>query len=194
MVSEGIPFWSERGLNPLARRSEIETHLTWQSLIEGRPVDVMGLQYLVDRVPSIKEGTRLVVHGAKKKLSQEDPTRTIREYDLPEYFSFDFLKTVRERDPKHIDCPFSDYYSKLSESGFNLKSKPETVITTIHGAKGRQARRVWLWNETFPKALASGEDEHRVAYVGATRTEGELMIVHEAVVADWTAKYPYPEM
>jgi superfamily I DNA/RNA helicase len=194
MVSEGIPFWNERGLNPLARRSEVEAHLTWQSLVAGKPVDVMGLQYLVDRVPSIKDGTRLVVHGAKKRLSQEEPMKPVLQGDLLRYFSSDFLKAVQQQDPKHIDCPFLDYYSRLSASGFNLKSRPGTVITTIHGAKGRQARRVWLWNETFPKALASGDDEHRVAYVGATRTQGELMIVHEAVAGDWTSKYPYPEL
>lgn len=194
MVAKGIPFWNERGLNPLARRSEIESYLAWRSLVEGKPIDVMSLQYLVDRIPSTKDGTRLVVLGAKKRLSQEEPTKTVMQDDLLGYFSYDFLKTVRERDPRHVDCPFADYYSQLSESGFNLKSKPETIITTIHGAKGRQARREWLWNETFPKALASGDDdEHRVAYVGATRTEGELMLVHEAIVGDWTAKYPYPE-
>jgi len=194
LVAKGIPFWNERGLNPLARRSEIEAHLTWQSLIARRPVDVIGLQYLVDRIPSIKDGIRLVVHGAKKRLSQEEPARLIHEQDLVGYFSFDFLKTIRERDARHVDCPFSDYYTQLSASGFDLKSRPETVITTIHGAKGRQARRVWLWDETFPKALAGGDDEHRVAYVGATRTEGELLLVHEGVVGDWTAKYPYPEL
>lgn len=195
LVSEGVPFWNERGPNPLARTSEIRAFMAWRSLSEGQGITADDLQYLMEHVPSMKEGNRLVIHGVKMKVSSMEPNRKIAPVSLGEFFSEEFVSRLKSRDPRHLECPFSGYYERLMKDGYDLRVPPKTILTTIHGAKGRQAPRVWLWTETYPKLLisSSGDNEHRVAYVGATRTQGTLRLVHENLVGDWTARYPYPD-
>jgi hypothetical protein len=74
--------------------------------------------------------------------------------------------------------------SLLARNGGTLP-EPQVVLTSIHGAKGREAKRVVLITSmtrtTFHDFSHGGqhgyESENRVAYVGATRTLDELIII-----------------
>lgn len=193
LVAGGVPFWNERGPNPLSRTSEIRAYQTWKALAQGRPIEADDLQYLVHHVPSRKDGVQIVVRGAKKKIKEMAPSMPIE--DPKKYLSDVFLKAAREGDLQFLGCPFAEYYGRVEKEGHDLLEKPKTVVTTIHGAKGRQARRTWLFSETYPKALAGGtDDEHRVAYVGGTRAQDDVLLVRENIVGDWTGNYCYPEV
>ena len=55
------------------------------------------------------------------------------------------------------------------------------ALNTIHGAKGGQADNVVLYldmaKRTYGSLLSNPEDEHRVFYVGVTRTKETLHII-----------------
>lgn len=193
LVAGGIPFWNERGPNPLSRMSDIRAYLAWRALGKKAPIDADALQYLVNKVPSRKDGVQIIPRGMKKIIKGMAPAMPIP--DPEKYLSRTFLDSAAEGNAAFLDCPFSEYYGRLEKNGHDLLDRPRTTVTTIHGAKGRQAPRTWLFSETYPKALAGNtDDEHRVAYVGATRAQHDVLLVRENLVGDWTGNYPYPEV
>jgi len=197
LVGAGVPFWNERGMNPLARTAEIEAYVAWRNLSEGMSLTADQIHSLATRTPSVlKEGgesIRLVRHGAKKVIGEMAPAMVIPPEKFDSFFGQRFLEAAAKKDPCFLDAPFASYYDLLIRKGFNpAKDRAKVTCTTIHGSKGREAGRVWLCSETYPKAMLGGDDEHRVAYVGATRTKGDLLLVREPLVGDWTDRYPYP--
>ncbi|RPJ12104.1 MAG: hypothetical protein EHM36_00075 [Deltaproteobacteria bacterium] len=198
MIHKGQPFWNERGINPLARSSEIAGYLATSKVIRGESVTGTELGALLRVVPSFRTRengkVRLVKHGVKKKVSDRDPrfpyTRTV----LEGFFTPDFWNSVLSKDWSITEIEFPEYYERLEKKGWNLlgEAEPDIIITSIHGSKGRERKNTFLWDEVLPKCLRS-EDEHRVAYVGATRTQGALYIVSERLIPEWNmARYPYP--
>lgn len=195
LVAQGVPFWNERGPNPLARSSEMRAWLAWEAIRRRKVVTGDELQYLEAHVPARKDGVQLIVRGMAKKIKEMQPGHKIGFEDLPTYFTEAFRETLSKDDRKYLECPFSEYYERLTKGGHDILERPKTTITTIHGAKGRQAPRTWLFSETFPKALAGmSDDEHRVAYVGATRAQDRVLLVRDNIVGDWTGNYEYPKV
>lgn len=196
LVHEGVPFYNERrGSNPFKNSSELNAFLAFRDLSQGKSITATGLQYLLKKVPTLTEDKRrLVFHGVKKKVETLKGNQTVSFGDLSSFFTEGFLKAIREKNRRDMNLKFGDYYSKLEEDGYDFEKPPKTRIGTIHASKGRQANRVWLWTETFPKVLTkAGDDEHRVAYVGATRTQNDLFLVRERLVGEWTQEYRYPD-
>ena len=81
-----------------------------------------------------------------------------------------------------IDLDDREYYLACRRRGESLTGEPRVRISTIHGAKGRQADNVVLLTDLTPLThggyLKNPDDEHRVFYVGATRAlEGLHLIV-----------------
>jgi superfamily I DNA/RNA helicase len=199
LITHGIPFWNERGPNPLAKTSEIDAFLTLSKFARGVPVNARDVAALIDVTPSLytppKSGKiRLVKYGSKKKISEEDPYRPYTLEDLEQrHITPEFCRMIRERRYDAVGIRYADYYARLEESGWDLKGRvsPDTTITTIHGSKGRESDLVFLWSEVTKRCLRD-EGEHRVAYVGATRARKALYIVRDAVTLWNTVEYPYP--
>lgn len=198
LIHRGEPFWNERGINPLARSSEISGYLSASKLVKGEPVTGSELGALLHVVPSfrVRENgkVRLVKHGVKKKVLERGPQFTYSKETLSEIFTPDFWDSILSDDWSITEIEFPEYYKALQKKGWDLSGdkEPDVVITTIHGSKGRERDNVFLWDEILPKCLRS-EDEHRVAYVGATRTKGALYVVSERLIPEWNmTSYPYP--
>lgn len=66
----------------------------------------------------------------------------------------------------------------LAGLGAGGEDKPGIHVGTIHSAKGREWRAVWLpgWNEGFLPRKAGDEEERRLAYVAMTRAKDRLTI------------------
>lgn len=199
MISHGVPFWNERGVNPLARKSEIRGYAVFARLARGEPVTAFDVSALLDVTPSFRqtegERVRFVKHGSKKKLSEENPRSpyTLAQLEA-KHFTPELGRAIRERrfDIMHVEFP--EYYHQLENSGWNLfgDDEPDALITTIHGSKGRERESVFLWDEVTHKCMRD-ENEHRVAYVGATRPIKNLYVVQSKVITNWsTTRYPYP--
>lgn len=70
-----------------------------------------------------------------------------------------------------------DYYS-----GVELTKTPKIKLSTIHGSKGKEADHIVLFtgmtNRTSEEMYKNPDNEHRVWYVGVTRTKQKLSVVH----------------
>lgn len=199
-IAAGVPFTNERGKDPLSASSRIKAWRAVDLLSRGEPAPFGQVKILIeDLMPSVlmneSEGTkvRLIYHGAKAKLEgQFAPKFTLRDLSDLKILTQDGVKVIRER-LFHVLKHGDDlaYYQRVVANGYDLES-PKAVITTIHGSKGRQAKEVVVFSETGKKCWADPDTEHRLAYVAATRTEGELTVCGERTV-DWADKpYMYP--
>ena len=99
---------------------------------------------------------------------------------------------LKDRGGLNIDTIWHDALDRIPENdklyilrarrrGEQLKKTPRVTVSTIHGAKGGQAEHVILLRDmasrTHQEYLENPEDEHRVWYVGVTRTLEHLTIV-----------------
>ena len=76
------------------------------------------------------------------------------------------------------------YIQAAERRGEELAHKPRITVSTIHGAKGGEARNVVLYTDCSFAALreadkdtAGSNDLHRTFYVGITRTKENLFLV-----------------
>jgi len=116
------------------------------------------------------------------------------------------LREIDDHDPRKyferaLDWPWYDaltgisrnrlnYYMACVRRGERLTEKPRIRIETIHGVKGAQADNVMLLTDMSSRT-ARGFDhnpdaEHRVFYVGITRTKQQLNII----MPQGTSSYP----
>jgi superfamily I DNA/RNA helicase len=198
-IDAGIPFRNERGKSPLSSRNRVMAFQQLQRLASGEVIPMAKAKVAItELLPSTHQSyegikTRLVVHGAKKKLidARNEPisldtlvskglltpegARVVRQHDYSALHHTDDLR----------------YYDRVLKNGYKLvPSGP--VITTLHGSKGRQAPFVVLYSEMLRTCWNDPDSEHRLAYVGATRTQSNVVVTAEQV-SDWTAdEYPYP--
>lgn len=198
-IAQELPFRNERGKDPLGAEKRMMAFETLEELASGREVSAGAVGRVLDELmPSVVLGgsegmgkRRLVVHGGKKKIQTETLKQDLRLKDLVA------AKILTEEGSEVISLrQFGvlkhssdlEYYRRLREKGYDLRGKCP-VITTLHGSKGREAKNVVLFTETSRKCWEDPESEHRLAYVGSTRTQGTLEICAERTV-DW-AEIPY---
>jgi DNA helicase-2/ATP-dependent DNA helicase PcrA len=74
------------------------------------------------------------------------------------------------------------YYQALERTGDLYYNEPRIRLSTIHGSKGAEAENVMLLTDvsyaTWKNIINESDDEHRVFYVGITRTKNNLYIVN----------------
>jgi superfamily I DNA/RNA helicase len=199
LIAAGIPFWNERGANPLGKSTELAAYEAWRKMIHGVPIYAHDLSSLLEHIPSVYEEhgerTRLVIHGQKKTVREMLGKKPVEAKDLVNVFTPAMLNRIQANDTSLLRIHFTDYYEALLRKGIDPHAPPHIIVSTIHGAKGREFDHVQVWMETFPKALRSGsDDEHRIAYVAVTRTRGDLDLIMAPIVGAWTSRYPYPEV
>lgn len=202
-IMAGMPFRCERGRDPLGAEMRILGFNTLNDLANGQPVAAGAISRLVDELmPSVlptvmghSHTTRLVVHGAKKRL-QEGYIKgdvSLNELTKAKILTEQGVDTIRRRDYRvfrHADD--LEYYARVVNNGYSLNGTQIPTITTIHGSKGRQAPRVVVFSEMGMRCFDDQDSEHRLAYVASTRTQGDLEICAERTV-DWAeGRYHYP--
>lgn len=203
-IESGLPFRNERGRDPLGSYNRILAYKALKDLSDGKEAPMGSVTRLVDDLmPSMvvderkvgsEKKTRLIVHGAKKKMQNNAISGDVNLGDLVRagILTEDGADVVRQKFFhvfKHSDD--LEYYNRVTENGFDLHGKCP-VITTIHGSKGREADKVTVFTEMGTKCWDDPDTEHRLAYVAATRTKRELEICSENTL-DWTRRhYNYP--
>jgi superfamily I DNA/RNA helicase len=197
LIMAGKPFWCERGVNPLGKPSHIAGYNAIKKLLRLEPLDGGDIQSMLGVIGITKEfkgeKIKLLKHGSNAQLKRMEVTQTISPLELStQHFTSFLWDALRAGDWGVTDVTFAEYYSTLVESGFDLGGgqEPDITISTIHGSKGRDADEVFLWDELLPKCLRD-QNEHRVWYVGVTRTKGPLHIVSTPATTWNTAAYPH---
>lgn len=196
-IMNGLPFWAERGANPLGKGVEIAGYKAISRLIRGESLfgaDVRDITKVINASKVINgERIKFLKHGSMSLLEDMEPMERITALELSKHFTEFFWDAIRGGDWSLTNIRFATYYQSLDESGWELGGdiEPQITITTIHGAKGRDADSVLLWDETLPRCLKE-PSELRVAYVAATRTKGPLYIVSSPVTGWRMESFPYP--
>ena len=201
LIAAGEPFTSERGRSPLSNANRIKAFKALKELSEGQKTYFGSARILIeDLLPSfwaLPDGSqklRLIVHGAKKRLQEMGASDHVALEDLASQKiltkdGIDVIRSVRYDVLKHADD--LRYYERLTRNGHALKPSGPT-ITTIHGSKGREADSVIVFPEASRRCWQDPDNEHRLAYVAATRSKRLVSICHERIV-DWaSAPYEYP--
>lgn len=202
-VEQGLPFRNERGKDPLGAKERIRAWEALDALAKGHRASTGGVKRLIeDYMPStyVDANSRkipLIPRGSKKKAA--DIPGLMPEMSMADLLSMGILteqgaETIHKRHYrifKHADD--FEYYHHVVEKGHDLHGVRVPVITTIHGSKGRQAKNVVVFNEMSRRCWQDADTEHRLAYVAATRTEGDLTICADRRL-DWASSpYDYPE-
>lgn len=195
-IGAGLPFRNERGKNPLGASVRLNAYRSLRALADGGEVSFGSVARFVEELmPSMgvekDEKVRFVVHGAKKKMQDGDYKGKVNLQSLVSAKILteqgaDLVRLKRFQFMKHKDD--LEYYDRVVENGYDLEG-PAPIITTMHGAKGRQSDRVIVFTETGGKCWEDPDTEHKLAYVAATRTKRELEICGERTL-EW-ASYPY---
>lgn len=201
-IAAGMPFRNERGMDPLGADARIKAFTALYDLSEGKDVAAGNVGRLVDDLmPSMlqpeagQKGIRLLVHGAKKKIQDGFLKGDVRLSDLIQAkivteAGANLIQSKTYRAFKHPDD--LEYYHRVIQNGHSLHADKIPIITTIHGSKGREAPSVVVFSEMGSKCWDDQDSEHRLAYVAATRTQGELEICAERTVGWAKTKYDYP--
>lgn len=199
-IDAGLPFTNERGKDPLSASNRIKGWYALHEMAKGEKAAWGQMRILFeDIVPSLYttddgERMRFLVHGAKMRLQEQKADRV----DLDDLLRLkivtdDGYRVVKNRDytvMKHSDD--LSYYQRVVDNGYSLDPSGGPIISTIHGAKGRQAPHVVVFSEMGRRCWEDRDSEHRLAYVAATRAQVQLEVCHDRSV-DWAeAQYPYP--
>ena len=97
---------------------------------------------------------------------------------------FKFYKDVEWYDEFKVDYEECLYIREMLSNGEKLNKPPRVKLSTIHSAKGGEADNVLLIldntktiRDAVEKSLDKQDEEHRVWYVGVTRTKQNLYIM-----------------
>jgi DNA helicase-2/ATP-dependent DNA helicase PcrA len=152
--------------------------LCWRLLAAGRPAHIQGrdigtkLASFVEKsdCKSVDELRAYVDrwHAAEcRRLQSKKPARPTDNVDDQAECLLalsDGVKTIRDL-LKKIDALFSD-----------RKGEPKIILTSTHKAKGLEADRVWMLEDTYMKR--EGVEEINLKYVAITRSKRELYLVN----------------
>lgn len=173
------------------------TRCLWR-LSKGLPVCGSDLRRVVEQVPSVWNGERLVEHGGKAwydKLSDgqlDDMGSGVVVSDLRAWHFTDyFIRLVRNWGWVDLIDGAKRWCGAADHLGEEVVLNPRVRVGTIHSAKGMEAEWVVLdtsitkriYNQ-IDAAFAVGDNEYfdeecRVWYVGATRARKRLTLLQD---------------
>ena len=167
---EGYNYETRKG--PGLDQEEVRAILAWEQLRKGKPL----AREHVDLVYHYIKTGQGIKHGFKSR-------------ELPdEHFTINHLKEDHGLTTEApwfealslLDQNQTQYYRSVLRRGESLK-KPRIMISTIHGVKGGEADNVLLipdWTrKTADNYDRDPDSEHRVFYVGVTRTKKNLYLL-----------------
>jgi superfamily I DNA/RNA helicase len=132
----------------------------------------------------------LAPRGVKKMAARLGDDETVGEADLAEAWDMPDVVDLAMDDPvsllvKGVSEPAREYIRRVLDRHEDIP-EPRWFLSTIHGAKGREADTVLVLSDMLgashrelkgDRGQAGVEAEHRVAYVAVTRARHRLIIV-----------------
>jgi len=181
LVLHGLPFSAPSTEGIKDYMSAIET---WERLSSGQRAKAEDVRLVYDLMPCGPTGVR---RGHK----------TLPEVEAGELLSMDQLRASHglaavggwmKALPK-IPDNLCGYFSSAMQRGELLK-RPRITLSTIHGAKGQERDNVALWLDMSDRTRrgmdTDPDSEHRVFYVGVTRTLRNLYLVQPTTSRHYT--------
>ena len=146
----------------------------WEELIRGYGVESRIIKHIYH---NYLRGADTVAYGFKKTIFNIDDDETVTWEQLNEGFG---LLTKLPWNRAFTLPQFLMELAQKAERDGELGKPPRIRATTIHAVKGREAENVVLLPDqtrlTRMGFQKNPDDEHRVFYVGATRTRNNLFL------------------
>ena len=152
--------------------------MIWRNLQAGIPAYSSQLAKLYEELRKSKSTDPLARNG-KKLLEAADPEQPYTFSDLRRNFGLRATGEESALDVLKINSTERTYIEALERRGENIIQPPRIKLSTIHRMKGGEDENVALYLGSTKAAALSHhpDDEHRVFYVGATRTKENLHII-----------------
>jgi len=161
-------------INDLLPNSLLEAYRVWIRLNEGASVGGEEAKLIYEYLNVSK---KLVKHGYASGKSLENITYV----DLDDLMMDHGLLIFGSWEQLNIPDESKLYMKSLMANGDNLFNKPRIKVSTIHGVKGEECENVVLFTDLekiiYESALRNPDPEHRLFFVGVTRTKENLYIM-----------------
>lgn len=166
---EGLPYATHRGSS--VKAEHLRAIIAWEKLRKGAAVPASEVRDVYEWMP---------VARGHKSLPKVEPDKLLTLADL------------RVEHGCLTDAPWHDaltkiplrdrtYYRAIKRRGEPLARTPRIYVGTIHSVKGGEADNVLLMpnltQRTWEGFEREQDDEHRTAYVGASRARESLYLV-----------------
>jgi DNA helicase-2/ATP-dependent DNA helicase PcrA len=197
LTARGIAFAIERftGWSPLGNGTS-KARRAWQAVLDlqaGRKILARSCDLIFEFIPSGKKGKNLLPRGAKKLAKENNrgvDFGVLRRWGL-ELFA-DAVRVIGPEVLMSLPAEKRQAMRAIMEKYGEIPD-PKVTLTSIHGAKGREAETVIILPEMSKKTYEAyrfgGEEpsENRVAYVAITRAKRRLVVC----VPESHRRYPY---
>lgn len=197
LVARRVAFVNERaGVNPLADTAEHCAARAVRCLQHGGRVTGGALAAVA--VMTHAASVAGVSRGAMTKVRALSGDGELRAGDIEAVGALPLLEHVRGQGMRALtkmDSEMAGYYAAVLDEHGEV-NQPKITLTTAHSSKGREWDAVYLhsatsqWHQrTIEQGGPEADDEHRLAYVAATRTRDTLTIIEPA--DERSGRYPY---
>jgi superfamily I DNA/RNA helicase len=169
-------------INDLLPISLLEAYRVWVRLNQGATVGSEEAK-LIYKYLTVKDD--LVKHGYATGKS----LNTVDYVDIDDLMLDHGLLVTGSWEQLKINDDSKSYIKSLLNNGDDLLNKARIKVSTIHGVKGEECDNVVLFTDLekiiYDSALKNPDPEHRLFFVGVTRTKENLYIMQS------TEEYSY---
>lgn len=169
----GIPYTTARKSS--VDQDHIQAIILWEKLRRGESISGSDARLVYK---FLKSGTG-VARGFKLLKKVDDATMVDLAF-LKEDGGL-LVDSIWHEALDGIPVEDREFYVAAKRRGEKLGVRPRVHISTIHGVKGGEADHVILLSDmaarTYNEYQVNPDDEHRVAFVGASRAKKTLSIV-----------------
>jgi len=190
LLRDGIPFATVRGrMSPLQTPKAEVVNIVFK-LLGNKYVQISDIAKIMDYLPSKTPREVYLRQGAKaecRRMVEQKPYRSVISGDLRSLgFTNDFFAYFK---PENILHPFKmsidekAYFTRVIQKyGTSvLEGEPKVILSTLHGVKGRECEvsiiNLNLTRKTYAGLMANPDDEHRLFYVGVTRSRNKVILL-----------------
>lgn len=178
-------LYSVKG-HPSLRTKLAEAIKSWRTLQEDGSLDISSIRNLYDNLPkqgsaaALRRGSGVLLDAADP-MGQYNYDDLVREYGLLAPKRQHALSVVKMTEDERL------YIAALERRGENIFAEPRIKLSTMHSMKGGEDDNCVVYLGTTQACANSPnqDDEHRVFYVGVTRTRKNLHVL------DTDRKYRY---
>jgi hypothetical protein len=170
--------------NDFLPNSILEAYRVWIRLNQGASVSGEEAMLLYDKCLNYN------LKHTKRGHAQGQSLKNIDSVDLDDLMMDHGLLIHGSWEQLDIAENTKSYMKSLIASGDDLFKDPRIKVSTIHGVKGEECDNVVLFTDLekiiYDSALRNADPEHRLYFVGVTRTKENLYIMQA------TNDYFYP--
>lgn len=172
LTSLNLRFASK--FNNLLPNVLLETYRLWERLNQGATIGAKEAKKIY-RYLTVKDNL------VKKGFSTGDSLDAVDYVDIDDLMMSHGLLVTGSWEQLNIPDESKSYMKGLLNNGDNLLNEPRIKVSTIHGVKGEECENVVLFTDLekiiYDAALSKPDPEHRLFFVGVTRTKENLYIM-----------------